>query len=217
LAPSRSKPGEFKAQNFTAFRRWTQLSTARYILWPLYKLRNNLTITGRENVPKNEPLLIVANHLSYFDPPLLVIAADVPMGFVAKIELFQHAKFAKLIEFYNAISINRGKPELSAVKAVRSIFKAGWSVGMFIEGTRSKTPGVLGPPHLGAAYFAKSNKVRILPIGLIGTANRGEKAYAHIGKPLAPSDDLEKTTWEVMEALSQLTGFTIGSRQLESD
>lgn len=80
---------------------------------------------------------------------------------------------------------------------------------MFIEGTRPKTPGVLGPPHLGAAYFAKSNNVPILPVGLIGTAEKGEKAFAHIGKIIQPSDDFEKTTWEIMESLSQLTGFKI--------
>lgn len=131
------------------------------------------------------------------------------MGFIAKEELFTNPKVSALIEFYSAISVNRDKPEKRTIKAVRNIFGQKWCVSMFIEGTRPKTPGVLGPPHLGAAYFAKSNKVPILPVGLIGTAEKGEKAYAHIGKLIEPSDDMEKTTWEIMEALSQLTGFKI--------
>lgn len=162
-------------------------------------------------------MLIVANHLSYWDPPALVIAVDRPMGFVAKEELFENEKLAQLIEFYSAISINRNKPEKRTIKAVRDIFKAGWSVTMFIEGTRSKTPGVIGRPHLGAAYFAKSNNVPILPVGLVGLDTKGQKAYAHIGKLIQPGDDLEKTTWEVMEALADLTGFKIGERKLAQE
>lgn len=200
---------DYQPKNFSPIRRLTQIGTARYILFPLYYWRNRLKVTGRENVPKDQPVLIVANHLSYWDPPILVIAVDRPMGFIAKEELFTNPKVSALIEFYSAISVNRNKPEKRTIKSVRNIFKAGWCVTMFIEGTRPKTPGVLGPPHLGAAYFAKSNNVPILPVGLIGTAEKGEKAFAHIGKIIQPSDDFEKTTWEIMESLSQLTGFKI--------
>jgi 1-acyl-sn-glycerol-3-phosphate acyltransferase len=139
----------------------------------------------------------------------LVIAGDRPMGFVAKEELFDVKNFDKLIEFYGAISINRSKPDKTTFKSVKKIFAAGWSVGMFVEGTRAKNPGVLGQPHLGAAFLAKSNKVPILPVGLVGTNLKHGKAHATIGNIIQTSDDLEKTTWEIMEALSKLTGFAM--------
>lgn len=200
----------YKRENFTTIKKVVQLGTARYLLWPLYFARNLLTVSGRENLPqRGTPMLIVSNHLSYWDPPVLVIAVDRPMAFVAKEELFDVKYFDKLIEFYGAMSINRGKPEKSAFKSVRQVFQNGWSVAMFVEGTRAKDPGKMGQPHLGAAYFANANKVPILPVGITGTQRRFGKAHAQLGKLIEPTSDLEATTWEIMEALSKLTGFQL--------
>lgn len=205
---------EYNPKNFKPHRKVIELATARFLEYYYKVFCGKLTITGRENVPKEGQFLIVANHLSNWDPPLLVVAARRPMGFVAKEELFEKPRFGKLIEFYGAISVKRDKPEKATVKSVKKIFENGWSVGMFIEGTRNKTPGVMGKPHLGAAYFAKSNKVRILPIGILGTNQKRGHAFVRIGKPIEPGPDLEQTTWEIMEALSELTGFKIESREL---
>lgn len=205
---------EFNAKNFQEYRKYTELATASAIS-AYYKLfYGRLTVIGRENVPKSGPLLIVGNHLSNWDPPMLVVATRRHMGFVAKEELYENPKFGKLIEFYGAISVKRDKPEKSTFKSVKKIFEAGWSVGMFIEGTRNKTPGVMGRPHLGPAYFARANKVPILPVGISGTNQKGGHAILRIGKPIAPGDNLEETTWRIMEALSELTGFRIEHREL---
>ncbi len=190
--------------------------TARYFLTPIYFVRNRIKVSGRENVPKDRPCLIVGNHLSHFDPPLLCIATDVPMAYVAKEELFEVPILKHLINFYGAIPINRAKTQKSTIKTVKKIFEAGWNVGMFVEGTRSKTPGTLGRPHLGAAYFAYTNKVPILPVGIIDTHKSWKQAEARIGKPFEPSKDLEQTTWEIMDRLSELTGYTVDRRLAES-
>ena len=65
---------------------------------------------------------------------------------------------------------------------------------MFIEGTRNKTPGVLGQPHTGPAYFAKSNKLPLVPIGIVGSNKRWGKVVTKIGKPIEPEGDLDETT-----------------------
>ncbi len=191
--------------------------TARVLLRPVYFFRNQVEIIGRENIPPNRKFLVVGNHLSQWDPPLLCIGTDIPMAYVAKTELFEIKYFKQLISFFGAIPINRNKPEKSTIKTVKKVFETGWNVGMFIEGTRSKKPGFLGPPHLGAAYFAYSNKVQILPVGLIDTNKAWTKAKVVIGKPIEPSKDFEKTTWEVMESLSQLTGYKLPSEHTLAD
>jgi len=208
---------EFDPKNFVPYRKVWELITASGIelYYKLFWAR--LTITGRENIPPKGVLLIVGNHLSNWDPPLLVVATRRPMGFVAKEELFERPRFGKLITFYGAISVKRDKPEKTTFKSVKKIFETGWSVAMFIEGTRSKTPGVMGRPHLGAAYFARANKVPILPVGIVGTNEKGGHAYLHIGKIIEPSKDLEETTWRIMESLSELTGYKIESRELAND
>ena len=200
---------EFRPHVYTPLRKFCHMFTARFLLRPIYHLRNQVEIYGRENIPPNTKFLIVGNHLSQWDPPLLCIGTDIPMAYVAKTELFEIRLLKPLIEFYGAIPINRNKPEKSAIKTIKKVFENGWNVGMFIEGTRSKKPGYLGPPHTGAAYFAYTNKVPILPVGLVGTNKNWSKAKVVIGKPIEPTKDYERTTWEVMEALSQLTGFKL--------
>jgi len=206
---------EYKPENFQGYRKITELLTATGIEWYYKCFYGRLTILGRENIPKGSgPYLIVGNHLSNWDPPMLVVATRLNMGFVAKEELYKSKKFGKLIEFYGAISVKRDKPEKSTFKSVKKIFEQGWSVGMFIEGTRNKTPGVMSRPHLGPAYFAKANRVPILPVGILGTNQKGGHAILHVGKPIPCGDNLEETTWQIMEALSELTGFRIEHREL---
>src|SRR5271154_6594699 len=186
-----------------------QKLTADLIIIPFHFFYSRFQHTGRENITGRGPFLVVSNHLSYFDPPLLVISNGEPLIFVAKKELFQIPLFSKLIKFYGTVSIDRGKPSLASIRSVKKAFDAGWSVGIFIEGTRNKTPGILGHPHVGPAYFAWANKVPIVPVGLMGTNKRFGKASASIGKLIQPSADLEKTSWEIMQSLSELTGWQL--------
>ncbi|MBY0546440.1 MAG: 1-acyl-sn-glycerol-3-phosphate acyltransferase [Candidatus Obscuribacterales bacterium] len=199
---------------FTPFRAFYYLMTARYFFGPLFFFQNRLEFSGRENIPKEGPCVFVANHLSNWDPPIIARATDKPVSFLAKEELFTDKFFRNLVRAYGAISVNRDKPEPSTFKAVRDMLKKGWYLGMFIEGTRSKTPGQMGPPHLGPAYFAKANKLPIVPVGIVGTNVKNGKAYVRIGKPLEASKDLDETTWRIMEALSDLTGFKLPPREL---
>ena len=171
-----------------------QMATARYALAPIYLLRNRPRIEGQENVPNDRPVLVVANHLSYWDPPLLCIATDKPLTFVAKKELFENPFLRPFVELYCSIPVNREKPGLSTIKAVHQVIQDGYSVGMFIEGTRSRVPNTLGAPHLGPAYIAKNNKVSILPVGLVGTNHNFMQVQVNIGQPLEASNDLEETT-----------------------
>jgi 1-acyl-sn-glycerol-3-phosphate acyltransferase len=207
---------EFNPISFTPHRKTMHMLTARHLLTPIYYVRNRIKISGRENVLHDKPCLIVGNHLSHFDPPLLCIATDVPMAYVAKEELFEVPILKHLINYFGAIPINRSKTQKSTVKTIKKIFEAGWNVGMFVEGTRSKTPGVLGKPHMGAAYFAYSNNVPILPVGLIDTNKSWKQARAVIGKPFMPTKDLEATTWELMNRLSELTGYKVDRNIAES-
>jgi 1-acyl-sn-glycerol-3-phosphate acyltransferase len=206
--PTLFDPKSYKPHNTLRYR-----LSARYFFGTWFGIRNRLEVHGRENVPKDRSFIAVANHLSNWDPPLISHAVDEPMAYLAKIELFQQHWFVRwLILAYGAISIDREKPEPSTFKAVKEMFKAGWNLGMFIEGTRNKNPGVLGQPHLGPAYFAKSNKVPLLPVGIIGTQDKNGKWIVNIGKPIEYSTDLEAVTWKLMEEIAPLCNQTVPPR-----
>jgi 1-acyl-sn-glycerol-3-phosphate acyltransferase len=204
------------SKRYNPLRAAIQMAVARCIVRPFhyFYFRNHFSIIGLENVPQSGPFLAVSNHLSVQDPSFVVVCVGRSMGFIAKKELFQIPWLSPIIRLLGAIEINREKPSVSSIRSIKQAFAAGWSVGIFIEGTRNKTPGVLGQPHTGAAYFAWSNKVKILPVGLINTDQRGGKAIIHIGKLIEPTGDLDFTTWEIMEAISQLTGFKLPEHRL---
>jgi 1-acyl-sn-glycerol-3-phosphate acyltransferase len=197
---------------FTPQRGKAYVATARYFFGTMYAIYHRLKITGRENIP-DTPFVAVANHLSSADPPMLAHIIDRPMAFLAKEELYSVPGVREFCLFYGAISVHREKPGPSTFKAVKKAFAGGWNLGLFIEGTRTKTPGVLGTPHEGPAYFARLNNVPLVPIGIVGTDVSWGKAYAHIGKPIQPGQDLTAKTWEIMEALSELTGFDLPPRK----
>ena len=186
-----------------------QMFVAHYIVSPYYRFFKHLSVSGQENVPKDRPLVIVSNHISNFDPPIACIATDRTTCFVAKKELFENPYLSWLITMLGAIYIDRQKPSHTSIKKIRQAIKAGWCVSIFIEGTRSKIPGVLGQPHTGAAYFAISNKLPILPVGIIDTNKKKGKCYARIGEIIEPDSNVETTTWKIMQALSELTGYSL--------
>ncbi len=208
-------PAQYDSKSFRWHNTVRYIASARYFFGPLFFIQNRLEFSGRENIPEG-PVLFVANHLSGWDPPLIARVTDRPVSFLAKEELFSNKFLNPLIRAYGAISINRDKPEPSTFKAVKEMLKRGWCLGMFIEGTRNKTPGVLGPPHLGPAYFAKANKLPIVPIGILGMNEKGGKARVIIGKPIEASSNLDETTWRIMEAISELTGFGLPPRELSA-
>lgn len=209
-------PAMYDPKAFTPFRTFLYMATARYFFGPLFFLQNRLEWHGRENIPDG-PCVFVSNHLSNWDPPLVTRIVDRPVSYLAKKELYTDPFFKNLVRAYGAISIDRDKPEKSTFKAVKEMLSQGWNLGMFIEGTRSKTPGILGQPHIGPAYFAKANKLPLVPIGIIGSNVKNGKVVAYIGKPIDQSDDLEETTWRTLKAIADLTGFQMPERLIEAE
>ncbi len=194
---------------FSPSRSAIQLATEQFIVRPFYTVFKQLSVSGRENMKIDGPMVIVSNHLSLWDPPILSVATQIPICYIAKKELFDNPYLERLIELLGAVAIDRTKPSLSSIKKIKQAVKAGWSLGIFIEGTRSKIRGSLGPPHTGAAYFAHSNNLPILPVGLIDTNQKRGKCYARVGQLIEPGPDLEAKTWEIMHALSELTGYKL--------
>ncbi len=194
---------------FTPFKAGLYRAAQTFCLRPFFLLNNRLEIEGKEKIPNQGPLIVTANHLSMVDPPLLAAVLNRPVAFIAKEELFVSPTAIRCLKFMCAFSINRTHPEPSTFKAARNVLRQGWALVIFIEGTRNRTPGRLLNPAIGPAYVARMNSVPILPVGITGTTERFGKAVARIGDLIQPSQDLEATTWEVMEALASLTGFQL--------
>lgn len=129
-----------------------------------------LEVRGRENVPADEPLVVMSNHRSYYDIPTVFCAVPGRIRMVAKKELFYVPVFGSAMLASGFVRIDREKRE-SAVESLKqsgALLKSGTRVWIAPEGTRSKD-NTLGPFKSGGFHLAIDNRVRILPVALVGT------------------------------------------------
>ncbi|PRX29499.1 1-acyl-sn-glycerol-3-phosphate acyltransferase [Orenia metallireducens] len=140
-------------------------------------------IEGLENIPKDGGLIVVANHQSNFDPPILGCSLNRHVHFMAKEELFDGFIKNAYMRAVGSFPVKRGAADMGAIKTALKLLKDGQVLGLFPEGTRSKT-GKLRKAKLGAVMLAVKSKAPIVPVGLKGTQHPfKEDLEINIGKP----------------------------------
>ncbi len=125
-------------------------------------------IYGAERVPQAGPLVVVSNHASDFDPPILSACVRRPVAYMAKEELFRVPVLGPAIQLYGAYPVKRGAADCSAMRAATTSLEKNWAVGVFITGTRTPD-GRVTDPKLGAAWIAAKAQAPLLPVSLWGT------------------------------------------------
>ncbi len=133
------------------------------------RLTTRVEIMGSEHVPHQPPYLLVTNHLSALDLPVILLAFPHDIRAFAAIEHRSHPLFAPILEASQAIWVRRGEVDRRALREALSVLKRGEALGMAPEGTRADESHALQPAKPGVAYIATRADVPIVPLGIAGT------------------------------------------------
>lgn len=149
------------------------------ILKPFYRIK----VIGIENFPKEEGVLLCTNHIDNLDPPVVGLTAPRPVHFMAKEELFQLPVLKSVLPNVNAFPVKRGLSDRQAIRKALELLRSGQVVGMFPEGTRSKT-GELGKGLTGAGFFALKGDALVMPCAIIGPYRPFKRLKVVYGTPI---------------------------------
>lgn len=168
------------------------------VLTLVYRLRR----FGMERMPRSGAVLVVANHQSHLDPPVVgMLATRRQMHFVARMGLFKFKPFGRLIAALNSVPIREEEGDIAAIREVLARLAQGHAVLIFPEGSRSPD-GALHGFKGGAALLLKRSKCPVLPVAVEGAFDAfprhrkfprllGQRVAVMAGDPI-PHDELLK-------------------------
>ena len=195
-----------------------QLVSKLFVL-PIYKFVFRGQLIGRENIPQKDSFIMVSNHGSLIDPPLLGHALGRNISFMAKAELFKIPFLGFVIKACGAYPVKRGIADKKTIKTACNKLSNNNCIGIFIDGTRQKN-GRVNKPKQGAALLAFKNQTLLLPVAIVNSHRLinykfympfFSKIVIKVGKPIQPPqnssrDDLNSVTMLLQDNINNLIG-----------
>ena len=133
-----------------------------------FSVFGRMEVTGQELVPPFGPLLLVANHLSLNDPPMLVSTIGRRLNFIGKQELFANPVSRFTMKGFGVFPLDRSGHAIDMVRLVLRLLAEDRAMVLFPEGHRSPDHSMKrGLP--GATYIAMKSQAILLPVGIAGT------------------------------------------------
>lgn len=191
----------------------------RYLLRAAVPFLTQIEVSGLEHIPDEGPAILVSNHISLADPPILIAYVKRHIHFFIKVELLDSLLFRLILPPGEPIPVHRGKVDRVALRKAEAILKAGGILGIYPEGTRNQS-GETQEGRSGAIFLAHRTGSMIVPIAISGTEGifrpgfpwfRRARVRMTIGEPFrladlgaAASDDREALASALMARVAAL-------------
>ncbi len=140
------------------------------VAWAAMTTGCSLRTEGSRNVPRSGPVLLVANHQSFLDPPSIGLAAGRRLCYLARKTLFTESLFGNLLYSLKGVPVDQEGVAASGLKTVLQQLEKGEAVLVFPEGERS-WDGTMLPLKPGIALLIKRAAPLIVPVGIAGASD----------------------------------------------
>ena len=177
----------------------------------MWAARSKVTLIKNFDYKKNQPYVVISNHLSNLDPMMQFRYLKIKWVFMAKKEVYKLPVFRTAARSFNFIKVDRSdkNDRKSINEQAKTLFRNGWSLMVYPQGTRAKKDNFL-PFKSGAFHIALENNIPILPVVIAGTGDiwpRGKK-FMTSGKAIINTlepIDMSKYTKETIDQLVEET------------
>ena len=186
-------------------------------VFPIFRFLFRGQTTGISNLPKTGGVVVVSNHGSHLDPPILGHALGRPVAFMAKTELFKVPILSSIISACGAYPVKRGAGDREALRTASNRLIEGWATGVFLDGTRQEN-GRVNDPKAGAALLSARTGCSILPVAIVNSHRAFPKGsflprlvsiHLKVGELIQPPptrkrEDLTLKTQEIQLAINSM-------------
>ncbi len=193
------------------------LCVSYLFVFPIFRFLFRGQTIGISNFPKTGGVVVVSNHGSHLDPPILGHALGRPIAFMAKSELFKVPILSYIISACGAYPVRRGAGDREAIRSASSRLNEGWATGVFLDGTRQEN-GRVNDPKAGAALLAARTGSPILPVAIVNSHRAFPKGsflprfvsiHLRVGELITPPrtkkrENLELKTREIQKSINSM-------------
>lgn len=147
-------------------------------------------IKGKDNIPASGAAIAAGNHIHFADPIFLYFAQKRQVRYMAKAELFKNPILGCICRGYGAFPVERGTGDTESVNTAQQVLREGKVLGIFPEGTRSKT-GVIGRGKTGTIYIAHQTGAPIYPFAVFSQKSAlkiGSRYTIAYGEPVTAAE-----------------------------
>ena len=187
------------------------------LVFPIFRFLFRGQTIGISNLPKTGGVVVVSNHGSHLDPPILGHALGRPVAFMAKSELFKVPILSFIISACGAYPVKRGAGDREAIRNASNRLSEGWATGVFLDGTRQEN-GRVNDPKAGASLLAARTGSPILPVAIVNSHRAFPKGsvlprfvsiHLRLGELIQPPktkkrEDLLSTTKEIQISINSM-------------
>jgi 1-acyl-sn-glycerol-3-phosphate acyltransferase len=193
------------------------------LTWALARLLFSFHVFGRDKIPLSGGCILAMNHESYVDPPLAGICCRRPIHFLARKTLLDWPILGRIFPKVNVVPVDQDRADMSALKTVIKLVRAGECAIVFPEGART-LDGNLQPALPGLGLVIAKTLAPVVPMRIFGAHEAlprgGSRVRLHpirivVGDPIVfTAADMEGSGRELYQRLSERVMERIASIQL---